>query len=95
MSDKVLIKVKEELFYFIDGKKVSGAHSKLYGNCLGLYGDCSGLYGNCSNLYGDCSGLYGDCSKLYGNCLGLYGDLDLIKNRPASLEDCVKEEENE
>ena len=52
---KPLKRIKSEIYYFADGKKLDGVHSRLSGNCSGLSGDCSGLSGDCSDLYGDCS----------------------------------------
>ena len=61
---KPLKRIKSEIYYFADGKKLDGVHSRLSGNCSGLSGDCSLLSGDCSGLSGDCSDLYGDCSKI-------------------------------
>ena len=65
---KLLTKKENNLYHYIDDKKISGKNPNMSGDCSYLSGDCSGLYGYCS-LYGDCSGLVGDCS-------GLRGDLD-------------------
>ena len=54
---KPLKRIANELWHYINGKKILGP-------CSGLRGDCSGLRGNCSGLFGDCSGLLGDCSLI-------------------------------
>ena len=41
------------LYHVVNGEKVDGPHTELYGDCSGLYGDCSGLRGDCSGLGGD------------------------------------------
>ena len=47
---KPLKRIKSEIYYFADGKKLDGVHSRLSGNCSGLSGDCSDLYGDCSKI---------------------------------------------
>ena len=58
-----LEKVKNDLYYLVDGKRIAGASSVLSGNCSGLSGNCSRLSGDCSGLSGNCSGLYGDLDE--------------------------------
>ena len=48
------------LYHFIDGVRIAGAPS-------GLWGDVSGLRGDVSGLRGDVYGLRGDVSDLRGN----------------------------
>lgn len=55
-----LIKEQQELYHYVDGKRIEGPNKN-------MSGDCSWLYGNCSRLNGDCSWLYGDCSRLVGD----------------------------
>jgi hypothetical protein len=85
MATKPLKRIANELWHCINGEKILGPCSGLYGEISsGLRGDCSGLYGDCSGLVGNCSGLYGDCSGLYGDCSEIpAGD------RPSQLEDWV------
>jgi hypothetical protein len=35
-----------QLFHFVDGKRVDEKNENMSGDCTGLYGDCTGLYGN-------------------------------------------------
>ena len=76
---KCLKKVgSNNLYHFVEGKKVNGKTTMMTDNRIDLYGDCSGLRGNCTDLSGNCSDLTGNCTDLRGNCTGLRGDLDEI-----------------
>ena len=80
--ERALTIVKAELYHIVNGAKVLGLPSGLYGDISsGLYGDISGLYGDISSgLYGNISsGLYGDISGLYGDISGLSGDISDCK----------------
>ena len=62
--ERILVKEQyEELYHFINRKKIKGIHKNLIGDCSGLKGDCSDLSGDCSGLYGDCTGLRGELDK--------------------------------
>ena len=56
------------LYHFVDGVRIAGAPSD-------LWGDVSGLRGNVSDLWGNVSGLWGNVSGLRGNVSGLRGDV--------------------
>jgi hypothetical protein len=58
---------KKELYHFVEGVRVAGAPSGLWGNVDELWGDVSGLWGDVSGLWGNVSGLSGDVSGLRGN----------------------------
>ena len=83
MATKPLKRINE-LWHYINGKKIPGP-------CAGLVGHCTGLVGNCTRMSGDCSGLSGDCTGLVGNCSGLFGNCSLIPvdARPSLLENWV------
>ena len=81
---KLLTKIENNLYHYIDDKKISGKNPS-------MSGDCSYLYGDCSYLYGNCSALYGNCSRLSGNCTNLSGDLDAceISDAERSVGICI------
>ena len=86
-----LKKIKKELCYFIDGKKVEGNCSDLTGDCSGLSGNCSGLSGNCSGITGNCTNIYGNCTNLEGDCSNLEGDCSGLSGNCSDLSgDCSK-----
>ena len=71
---KSLTRRKNELYYLVDGERVSGVPAGLWGDASGLWGDASGLRGNVTGLSGDATGLSGDATGLWGNVTGLRGN---------------------
>jgi len=58
--ERKLKKVKNEIYYYEDGKKIAGVHEKIRGNV-------SYIRGNVSCISGDISGICGDVSCICGD----------------------------
>ena len=50
---KMLKRVKNETYYFVDGIRKGGVHDGLSGNVSGLSGNVSGISGNVSGISGN------------------------------------------
>ncbi len=72
---KTLLKHSTDLFHYVNGIKVVGAHAGLYGDFSGTRGDCSDLHGDCSGLRDNCTDLWGDCTGVNGSGTDMWGDL--------------------
>ena len=55
--------VSDNLYHFVEGKKVEGKTPTMRGECSGLYGECSGLIGCCTYLFGDLDKITADERK--------------------------------
>ena len=60
---KMLKRVKNETYYFVDGIRKGGVHDGLSGNVSGLSGNVDGLSGNVDGLSGNVSGLSGNVDE--------------------------------
>ena len=66
------LKKEKTIWHYVDGKRVEGAHSDVYGNL-------SDVRGNLSDVRGDLSGVHGDLSGVRGDLSDVYGDIDDCK----------------
>ena len=66
---KQLTKVKPTIYHIVNGQRVEGVHS-------GIWGDVSGISGNVWGISGDASGISGNVSGIRGDVSGIWGNLD-------------------
>jgi len=57
---KKLTKVKFEVYYYENNKKILGIHKSIWGYVSGIRGYVSGIRGYVSGIWGDVSGIWGD-----------------------------------
>ena len=65
---RVLRRIGNEYYYFVDGKRIVCSPE-------GITGDLSDITGNLSSITGDLSGITGNLSGITGDLSGITGDL--------------------
>ena len=90
---RMLQKQKAGLYYYEQGIRRIGVHSKITGDISGLRGDITGLTGDISaGLRGDISGLRGDIT------LNIEGNIDLCeitekeRQQGVNIEDLIQKD---
>ena len=74
-----LKKTTVTIWHFVDGVKVDGAPSTVWGDVSDVSGDLSDVRGDLSGVRGDLSGVRGDLSGVRGYLSGVRGDLDICE----------------
>ena len=64
---KSLKRVKNKIYYYVDGVLVEGHPSDVSGDLSDVSGDLSGVSGDLSGVVGDLSGVVGDLSGVSGD----------------------------
>ena len=96
--EKKLTRVKTNVYFYKNGKKiegfppcVSGDLTGVSGSLSGLSGDLTGVRGDLTGVRGDLSGVSGDLSGVRGNLSGVRGDLTGVRG---DLTDCAITDED-
>jgi hypothetical protein len=74
--------VNSELYHFLNGKTISGAHASIRGNVTGIRGDVTGICGNVTWIRGDVTGICGDVTWTRGNVTGIRGNVNEAELTP-------------
>ena len=54
MKKNLIRKASNRIWYYENGKKIFGIHSKIYGDVSGISGDASKIRGSINGLSGEC-----------------------------------------
>ena len=73
--EKKLTRVKTNVYFYKDGKKIEGFPPRVSGSLTGVSGNLSDVSGNLSDVSGNLSGVRGDLTGLRGNLTGVRGYL--------------------
>ena len=73
--EKKLTRVKTNVYFYENGKKIEGFPPCVSGNLRDVWGDLTGVRGDLSDVWGNLSGVSGDLSGVWGNLSDVWGDL--------------------
>ena len=96
--EKKLTRVKTDVYFVKDGKKIEGFPPRVSGNLTGVWGDLTGVRGDLTGVWGSLTGVWGDLTNargsltgVSGNLTGVWGDLTGVRG---DLSDCAITDED-
>ena len=89
--EKKLTRVKTNVYFYENGKKIEGFPPHVWGNLTGVSGDLTGLWGDLTGVWGDLSCVWGDLSGVRGDLSDVSGDLTGVSG---DLSDCAITDED-
>ena len=73
--EKKLTRVKTNVYFYKNGKKVEGFPPCVSGDLTGVSGNLSGVRGDLTCVWGNLTGVSGNLTGMRGNLTGVWGDL--------------------
>ena len=73
--EKKLTRVKTNVYFYENGKKIEGFPPHVRGDLTGVSGNLTGVSGNLSGVRGSLTGVSGDLTGVRGNLTGVRGNL--------------------
>ena len=83
---KKLTRVKPNVYFYKNGKKIEGFPPCVSGSLTSVSGDLSGVSGNLTGVSGDLTGVRGNLSNVSGDLTGVSGNLTGVSG---DLSDCA------
>ena len=77
--EKKLTRVKTNVYFYKNGKRIEGFPPCVSGNLSNVSGDLTGVSGNLSGVWGDLSGVWGGLTGVSGNLTGVRGNLTGVR----------------
>ena len=73
--EKKLTRVKTNVYFYKDGKRIEGFPPCVSGNLSNVRGDLTGVSGDLSEVWGNLSSVRGNLTNVWGNLTNVWGDL--------------------
>ena len=84
--EKKLTRVKTNVYFYKDGKKIEGFPPRVSGDLSDVSGDLTGVSGDLTNVWGYLTDMWGNLTGLSGNLTGVRGNLSGVQG---DLSDCA------
>ena len=89
--EKKLTRVKTNVYFYKNGKRIEGFPPCVSGSLTGVRGDLTGVRGDLTGVRGNLSGVWGDLTGVRGDLTGVRGDLTGVSG---DLSDCAITDED-